>query len=91
MRRIELLQEIRKMRFEEAYTGWTEKRLTQKEAARLLAFFYATLHLLAFELNLCSMNCPHRCWKSPMSRWAWPPGCCWRRWRSPPPRDSSGA
>ncbi|GAB4167735.1 MAG: ISNCY family transposase [Wenzhouxiangellaceae bacterium] len=36
MRRTELLQEIRKMRFEEAYTGWTEKRLTQEEAARLL-------------------------------------------------------
>jgi len=36
MRRTELLQEIRKMRFEEAYTAWTEKRLTQEEAARLL-------------------------------------------------------
>jgi len=36
MRRTELLQEIRKMRFEEAYSAWTEKRLTQEEAARLL-------------------------------------------------------
>ena len=36
MKRTELLQEIRIMRFEEAYTGWTEKRLTQEEAARLL-------------------------------------------------------
>lgn len=36
MRRTELLQEIRKMRFEEAYEGWQERRLTQEEAARLL-------------------------------------------------------
>lgn len=36
MRRTELLQEIRKMRFEEAYLGWTEGRLLQDEAARLL-------------------------------------------------------
>lgn len=36
MRRTELLQEIRKMRFEEAYEGWTQKRLTQEEAACLL-------------------------------------------------------
>src|SRR5262245_50627171 len=36
MKRTELLQELRKMRFEEAYEGWTEKRFTQEEAARLL-------------------------------------------------------
>jgi transposase len=36
MRRTELLQEIRKMRFEEAYEGWQSRRLTQEEAARLL-------------------------------------------------------
>lgn len=36
MRRTELLQEIRKMRFEEAYGGWQSGRLTQEEAARLL-------------------------------------------------------
>lgn len=36
MRRTELLQEVRKMRFEEAYEGWQESRLTQGEAARLL-------------------------------------------------------
>lgn len=36
MRRTELLQEVRKMRFEEAYGGWQEGRLTQAEAARLL-------------------------------------------------------
>jgi len=36
MNRTAWLQETKQMRFEEAYTGWTEKRLTQEEAARLL-------------------------------------------------------
>jgi transposase len=36
MRRTELLQEIRTMRFEEAYESWQARRLTQEEAARLL-------------------------------------------------------
>ena len=36
MRRTEWLQETRMLRFEEALDGWTEKRLTQEEAARLL-------------------------------------------------------
>ena len=36
MRRTEWLQETRLMRFEEAYGGWTESRLTQEEAALLL-------------------------------------------------------
>ena len=36
MKRAEWLQETRKMRFEEAYNGWQEKRLTQEEAAQLL-------------------------------------------------------
>lgn len=36
MKRTEWLQETRKMRFEEAYAGWQEGRLTQEEAARLL-------------------------------------------------------
>ncbi len=36
MRRKELLQEIRKMRFEEAHEGWQKGRLWQVEAARLL-------------------------------------------------------
>ncbi len=36
MKRTELLQEIRKMRFEEAYGVWTESRLSQEEAARML-------------------------------------------------------
>jgi hypothetical protein len=36
MKRTEWLQETKKMRFEEAYSSWQEKRLTQEEAARLL-------------------------------------------------------
>ena len=36
MTRTELLQEIRIMRFEEAYNGWQRRRLTQHEAARIL-------------------------------------------------------
>ena len=33
MRRTELLQEVRKMRFEEARGGWQERRLTQASAS----------------------------------------------------------
>jgi transposase len=36
MRPTELLQEIRKMRFEEAYDGWTSNKISQEEASRLL-------------------------------------------------------
>jgi transposase len=36
MRRTELLQETRKMRFEEIYSNWTENQLNQEEAARIL-------------------------------------------------------
>jgi len=36
MKKTEILQEVRKMRFEEAYNGWNKGRLTQEEAARLL-------------------------------------------------------
>ena len=36
MKRTEMLQEIRKMRFQEAYEGWQEGRLSQEEAARIL-------------------------------------------------------
>jgi len=36
MKRSELQQEIRTMRFEEAFSIWTEGRITQEEAARML-------------------------------------------------------
>ena len=34
--RAELLREVRKMRFEEAYEGWQARRLTQERAGELL-------------------------------------------------------
>ena len=37
MNRILWLEETKAMRFEEAYEGWTNKRLTQEEAAQLLS------------------------------------------------------
>ena len=51
MNRARLLQEIRMMRFEEAYTSWQEKRLTQEEAARLLGVCERTFrrHIDRFE------------------------------------------
>jgi len=36
MRPAEWLQEVRMKRFEEAYDGWIENRLSQEEAARIL-------------------------------------------------------
>lgn len=36
MKRTEWLQKTPNMRFEKAYSGWQEKRLTQEEAAQLL-------------------------------------------------------
>jgi len=36
MQKIRVLQEIRIMRFEELYGQWTESKLTQEEAARIL-------------------------------------------------------
>jgi hypothetical protein len=36
MKRTEILQEIRRMRFEEAYGGWQKGRLSQEEAAEIL-------------------------------------------------------
>ncbi|MEE9910393.1 MAG: ISNCY family transposase [Deltaproteobacteria bacterium] len=36
MRRTEMLQEIRKMRFEEMYSGWRQGKLSQDEAAMVL-------------------------------------------------------
>jgi transposase len=36
MNRTKVLQEVRIMRFEEVYSGWTERRLNQQEVARML-------------------------------------------------------
>jgi hypothetical protein len=51
MKKTELLQEVRKMRFEEAYEGWERGRLTQQEAAMLLGVCDRTFrrYLLRYE------------------------------------------
>lgn len=49
MKRTELLQEIRKMRFEEAYEGWTQSRFTQEEAALLLGVTDRTFRRYIFK------------------------------------------
>ena len=36
MKRTEILQENRKMRFEDVYGGWQKRRLSQDEAAEIL-------------------------------------------------------
>jgi transposase len=53
MKRTELLQEIRKMRFEEAHEGWQHGRLTQTEAASLLGVCERTFrrYLCRYEEN----------------------------------------
>ena len=53
MRRTELIQEIRKMRFEEAYEGWNEGRLTQAESATLLGMSERNFrrYLVRFEVD----------------------------------------
>ena len=42
MNRTRWLQETRKMRFEEAFSVWQERRLSQVEAARLLGMHERT-------------------------------------------------
>lgn len=51
MKRTQLLQEIRRMRFEEAYQGWRKSHFTQEEAARLLGVSDRTFrrYLLRYE------------------------------------------
>ena len=46
MRRTEVLQECRKMRFEQVYTGWKTKELTQEQAARILGISDRTFRRL---------------------------------------------
>jgi len=46
MKRTELLQEVRKMRFEEVYGGWQKRSLTQEEAAQILGVCRRTFRRL---------------------------------------------
>ena len=53
MRRTEILQEIRRMRFEEVYGGWQQGRLSQEEAAEILGVCSRTFRrqICRFEEN----------------------------------------
>jgi len=46
MRRTELLQEVRRMFFEEVYGCWQGRQLTQEEAARVLGVCQRTFRRL---------------------------------------------
>lgn len=46
MKRTEILQEVRQMRFEEVYKGWTARRLTQEDAAQVLGVCARTFRRL---------------------------------------------
>lgn len=46
MRRTEVLQEYRKMRFEQVYTGWKSRELTQEQAAGILGISDRTFRRL---------------------------------------------
>lgn len=56
MRRTELLQEVRKMVFEEVYGVWRERRLTQDEAARLLGVCQRTFRRLIDRYEDCGLE-----------------------------------
>jgi hypothetical protein len=48
----ELLQEIRKMRFEKTFSIWTEGRITQEEAARMLNVSSRTFQPIAMAITI---------------------------------------
>lgn len=56
MRRTELLQEVRKMIFEEVYGVWQERRLTQEEAARMLGVCSRTFRRLLDRYEECGVE-----------------------------------
>ena len=56
MRRTEVLQEIRRMRFEEAYFGWSEDRLTQAQAAEILGVYDRTFRRYISRYEECGFE-----------------------------------
>jgi transposase len=56
MRPTEMLQEIRKMRFEEVYSEWNESRLSQVEAARILGVCDRTFRRYIDRYDNCGME-----------------------------------
>jgi hypothetical protein len=51
MRPTELLQEIRKIRFDDVYEGWNAGRLTQAEAAQVLGVCRAIAYISVIDEN----------------------------------------
>ena len=72
MKRTELLQEIRLMRFEEAYGGWTRGCLTQSEAASLLGVCDRTFrrYLVRYEVEGLDGLIDRRLAQAVRSHWA---------------------
>jgi len=62
MRWTKILQETRKMRFEEAYSVWTEKRLSQGEAAKGISFQDCREKWDLIVKDEVEMNCPAAQW-----------------------------
>jgi hypothetical protein len=56
MKRTEVLQEIRKMRFDEAYYGWQEGRISQQEAAVLLGICDRSFRRYRDRYESCGMD-----------------------------------
>ena len=56
MKRTEVLQGVRKMRFEEAYYGWQEGRLSQQEAALLLGICDRSFRRYRDRYESCGMD-----------------------------------
>lgn len=56
MKRTEVLQEVRKMRFEEAYYGWQEGRLSQQEASVLLGVCDRSFRRYRDRYESCGMD-----------------------------------
>lgn len=56
MRRTDVLQEVRRMGFEEVYGGWRERHLTQEEAARVLGVCQRTFRGLVDRYEDCGLE-----------------------------------
>ncbi len=56
MKPTKVLQEIRKMRFEEAYEGWNAGRLTQAEAARILGVCERSFRRYMWRYEECGLD-----------------------------------
>jgi len=68
MTKTQLQQELRKMRFEKAYAGWNQGRLSQSEAAQLLVALSVVMSV-CIEAVICSALCSVYARRNLTSRW----------------------